>query len=93
MSHLLCDKLQIEIFRTRALDKQIQIPEDPFLPARIKGLAIFEHLALLPQLGDNQTCSNLTSCLKSHEAPIYFLCDSCCGAVRNAKKEKIKKKK
>lgn len=38
----------------RTSDKHIQIPEDPFLPERIKGLAIFEDLPLLPQLGDNQ---------------------------------------
>lgn len=55
MCHLLWDKLQIEMFRTRTLDKQIQIPEDPFLPARMEGLAIFEDLPLLPQLGDSQT--------------------------------------
>lgn len=72
------------IFRVRTLGGQVQILEDPFLPARIKGLTIFEHLALLPRFGDTQTRSDITSCLKSQEAPTYFLSVSYCGAVRKA---------
>lgn len=38
-------------------------------------------------------CSNITSCLKSQEAPIYVLCVSYCGAVIEAKKKTEKKGK
>lgn len=77
----------------RTLDRQVQILKDHFLPARIKTLTVFEDLALLPQFGDTQTCSNITSCLKSQEAPIYFLRVSYCGDVKKAKKADKKGKR
>lgn len=60
----------VNTFEMKTSDSQVQIPKDPFLPAGIKNLIITRGPVHLPQFGNMQQCSAITSHYNQQETPV-----------------------